>query len=95
MEGLTENEPLRRALIIASAAVLFVSTVILEPQTTADMAIVSVATAGLLVGLYLSHRAENAVAEKAEREAEILSVAPDVVHEDDELPRREPFGGED
>jgi hypothetical protein len=89
---LTEDRRFRRALILISAAVLFVSTVVLEPRTVADMVIVAVATGSLLIGLYLSRRAENERAEKAEREKRSLTAAPDVVPEDDELPRREPFG---
>lgn len=93
--GLHENRPLQRGLVLAGGTVLFVSTVVLEPQTVADMVIVSVATVSLLAGLYLSYRAENETAEKAEREEELLAVAPEVVRENDELPRRDPFDGDD
>lgn len=93
--GLHENSPLRRGLVLAGATVLFVSTVVLEPQTVADMVIVSVATVSLLAGLYLSYRAENETAEKAKREEQRLAVAPDVVRENNELPRRKPFDGDD
>ena len=93
--NLYEKRPLRRALVLAGAAVLFVSTVVLEPQTVADMVIVSVGTVSLLAGLYLSRRAENETTRKAEREEETLAVAPDVVRESDELPRRKPFDGGD
>ena len=87
-----QSELLRKVLILGSSVVLLVSTVILEPQTAADMAIVAVATASLLLGLYLSWRAEKETAKRAEHEGEVLSAAPDVVGEEDELPRREPFG---
>lgn len=85
---------LRRFLILAGGAVLFVSAVVLEPQTTADMAVVVAGTAALLAGLYLSRRAEAEEAERAEREKEMLGVVPDTVPEGEELPRRDASDGQ-
>ncbi len=84
---------LRHVLLAVGAAVLFVSVVVLEPQTAVDMAVVFVAAVMVVVGLYLSRRAEKTTVEKAEKEKEVLGVAPDVASEDAELPRREPFDG--
>jgi len=89
------NRPLRRTLVLVGGAVLFVSAVVLEPRTAADMAVVSASTAALLAGLYLSRRAERRTVEKAGHEEEALAVPPDVVPEEDVLPRRNPFDGDD
>lgn len=90
---MVSEKVLRRALLAIGAAVLFVSVVVLEPQTVADIAIAFVAAVMVVAGLYLSRRAEKTAVEKAEREKEALGVTPDVASEDDELPRREPFDG--
>jgi len=90
-----DKERVSRFLILTGSVVLFVTVVVLEPRTVADMVVAGFGTASLLVGLYLSRRAEMETQERAEREAEVLSGTPDVVPEGDELPRREPFGGQD
>jgi len=91
---LATNEKLRRALLFVGAVLLFVFVVATEPQTTADMAVVTVGVVMVLVGLYLSRRAETTAVEKAERERKTLEAEPDVVPEDSELPRRNPFDGQ-
>lgn len=85
---------LRRGLTAAGAAVLFVSVVVTEPQTTADMAVVTGGFVMVLSGLYLSRRAKRTTMEKVDREKKALEVEPDTVPEDEELPRRDPFDGE-
>jgi len=85
---------LRRGLTAAGAALLFVSVVVTEPQTTADMAVVTGGFVMVLSGLYLSRRAKRRTMEKAESEKEALEAEPDTVPEDEELPRRDPFDGE-
>ena len=85
---------LRRLLLLVGAVLLFFSVVVTEPQTKTDMAVVTAGAAMVLVGLYLSRKAEETVLEKAEREEDVLDAAPDIVPEDSELPRRNPFDGE-
>lgn len=62
------NELLRRALLFVGAVLLLFSVVLTEPQTAADMAVVTVGAVMVIVGLYLSRRAETTAVEKAERE---------------------------
>lgn|GEM_PF-3426344 len=93
-QEVVDDGKLRRSLLFVGAVLLFVSVVVTEPQTTTDMAVVTAGAAMVLVGLYLSRRAEETVLEKAEREEDILEAAPDVVPEEGELPRRNPFDGE-
>lgn len=88
------NRRLRRALVFVGAVLLFVSVVVTEPQTATDMAVVTVGVFAVLVGLYLSRVAQHTALEKAERETDALEVAPDIVPEDAELPRRNLFDGE-
>ena len=90
-----EDERLRRALLFVGAVLLFASLVVTEPQTTVDMAVVTVGVVMVIVGLYLSRKAEETAMEKAESEEAVLEAAPDVVPEDAELPRRNPFDGDD
>jgi sulfite exporter TauE/SafE len=91
---LATNKKLRRALVFVGAVLLFFSVVVTEPQTTTDMAVVTAGAVMVLVGLYLSRKAEETVLEKAEREEDVLDAAPDVVPEESKLPRRNPFDGE-
>ncbi len=91
---IASNETLRRALLLVGAVLLFFSVVLTEPQTAADMAVVTVGAVMVIVGLYLSHRAEGKAVKKAEREKAALEAEPDVAPEDAELPRRNPFDGE-
>lgn len=90
-----EDERLRRSLVFVGAVVLFFSVVVTEPQTSFDMAVVTVGVAMVFVGLYMSRRAQETALEKAEKEEAVLEAAPDVVPEGSELPRRNPFDGED
>lgn len=94
-KGLIEDERIRRTLVFVGAVLLFVSVVVTEPQTTVDMAVVTVGAVMVLVGLYLSRVAQETALEKAEREKAVLDAEPDTVPEDAELPRRNPFDGED
>lgn len=90
-----EDERIRRVLVLVGAVLLFVSVVLTEPQTTVDMAVVTVGALMVLVGLYMSRLAQETALEKAEREKSALDAAPDTAPEDAELPRRNPFDGED
>lgn len=85
---------LRRSLTAAGAALLFVSVVVTEPQTTTDMAVLTGGFVMVLSGLYLSRRAKRTTMEKAQTEREALGAEPDTVPEDEELPRRNPFDGD-
>jgi len=91
---MVSEKRLRHALLAVGTAVLFVSVVVLEPQTAVDMAIAFVAAVMVVIGLYLSRRAENTNVRMAEREKDYLGVSPDVAPEDSELPRRDPFDGQ-
>jgi len=93
--SLATNKKLRRALVLVGAVLLFVSVVVTEPQTTVDMAVVTVGAVMVLIGLYMSRLAQETALEKAEREKAALDAAPDTAPEDAELPRRNPFDGED
>ncbi|MDZ7689540.1 MAG: hypothetical protein U5J64_12685 [Halobacteriales archaeon] len=93
-QSLATNEKLRRVFLFVGAVLLFVFVVATEPQTVADMAVVTVGVLMVLVGLYLSRRAETTAVEKAELERKTLEAEPDVVPEDAELPRRNPFDGQ-
>jgi sulfite exporter TauE/SafE len=93
-QEVVDDGRLRRLLLLVGAVLLFFSVVVTEPQTTTDMAVVTAGAAMVLVGLYLSRKAEETVLEKAEREEDVLDAAPDIVPEDSELPRRNPFDGE-
>ena len=90
-----EDKRLRRALLFVGAVLLFASLVVTKPQTTVDMAVVTVGVVMVIVGLYLSRKAEETAMEKAEAEEAVLEATPDVVPEDAELPRRNPFDGDD
>jgi hypothetical protein len=86
---------LRKGLVTVGAILLLASLVLTEPERLADMVVASVGAVMVFGGLYLSRRAERRSTEMAEREERALAVKPDVVPEEGELPRREPFDEED
>jgi len=85
------NELLRRALLFVGAVLLLFSVVLTEPQTAADMAVVTVGAVMVIVGLYLSRRAETTAVEKAEREKAALEAEPDRRARGRRTTKEEPF----
>lgn len=90
-----KESTVRRILLIVGSAILVVSLVLTEPERIADIAIAFVGVVMLFAGLYLSRKAENETVEKAKKEREMFAVEPDVVPEEDDLPRRSAFDGQD